>query len=157
MPWTPLQKRDQALQSRFSEMLLKLGKQDEADDFYNNNDLGQLDSDAFSARVEEIKQGQNSDHSPTITNKSDHEKTIDNDSSASNQIEEGDEYSSKSLRYLRSHADTPEARQRADLLYSQILLDLWRQYVMESGETYYPPLAEDLFEFYQFHQEQDAT
>ena len=156
MPWTPLQKRDQALQSRFSEMLLKLGKQDEADDFYNNNDLGQLDSDGFGARIEEIKQAQNSDQAPTNTNKSDHDKTIHNDSSSSNLVEEGDEYNSKSLRFLRAHADTPEGRERANLLYSQILLDLWRQYVMESGETYYPPLAEDLFEFYQFHQEQNS-
>ena len=67
---------------------------------------------------------------------------------------EGDAFSAKTLRYLKSNANTAEERRYAETLYYDILLDLWRQHVMQTGETYYPPLAEDLFELYRFNQDQ---
>ena len=58
-----------------------------------------------------------------------------------------------SLRYLRNSADRPEDRRWAATLHDSMLLELWLQHVTETGDTYYPPLAEDLFQSYQLQED----
>ena len=77
-----------------------------------------------------------------------------NDQRINAPINEGDAFSTKSLRFLKSNGSSVEDRRFAETLFYDILIGLWRQHVMQTGETYYPPLAEDLYELYRFNQDQ---
>ncbi|MAQ88929.1 MAG: hypothetical protein CMM03_03655 [Rhodopirellula sp.] len=64
------------------------------------------------------------------------------------EILSGDDTQVRSLKYLKGYAQTAQDRRLADALYKKLLVDLWAQHVALSGETYYSPLSEDLYEIY---------
>ena len=152
MPWIPLNNRDASIQELIAKLPGKLSSTDDFEAYYNENDFGLLSS---SDLIDKLQSLVTTDASPS-------NEQLDADSSSkqsrnvaesSGYISEGDSYECKSLRYLRANAKRAEDREWAELLYSRALIDLWRQYVMETGETYYPPLAEDLIKFFEFEQE----
>jgi len=54
----------------------------------------------------------------------------------------------RSIGWIRKNGKTTEDREYADLLYQELLLDLWYRRVAETGETYYPPLQNELLDEY---------
>ncbi len=51
----------------------------------------------------------------------------------------------RSLRWLMFNG-TNEDRSYSQQLYEEILIDLWKQHVFLTGDTYYPPLQNELYE-----------
>lgn len=158
MAWITFSNCEPGIKEQLNQFLSESGIQVDAETYYNDNELGLLSHAELLDKIKQLKLSSNissmeqQESNVTINNVS-NEDSI-SPSNVSSMISEGDSYNCKSLRYLRSHAETEEDREWANKLYSLNLLDLWRQHVMESGETYYPPLAEDLFKFYEFTQEQ---
>ena len=158
MAWITFSNREQASKDQLNQFLVDSGLKSDPESYYNQHDLGLLSSSELLSKINQLKSSINS-KSTVITDNEGISPNSDNVGSTlplddSRMISEGDSYNCKSLRYLRSHAETEEDREWANKLYSLNLLDLWRQHVTESGETYYPPLAEDLFKFYEFTQQQ---
>ena len=54
----------------------------------------------------------------------------------------------KAIGWLRQHAFTQDDRDYAESIYQAIVLDLWCRHVSETGQTYYPPLQNELLEEY---------
>ena len=158
MAWITFSNREQTSKDLLDQFLNDSGLQVEAESYYNQNDLGLLTNNELTSKINQLKSSIKPDSNTIRESQAIKQNTNTVESSLpsddSRMISEGDSYNCKSLRYLRSHAETAEDREWANKLYSLNLLDLWRQHVMESGETYYPPLAEDLFKFYEFTQQQ---
>ena len=152
MPWIPLDNRDKSTKELAARVSDQFESREVFEAYYNENDFGLLASDALNAELKSLIDSVNEPETDQQVADTSSDMT-DNISGSSEYIAEGDSYECKSLRYLRANAKRPEDREWAELLYSRALLDLWRQYVMDTGETYYPPLAEDLIKFYEFEQE----
>ena len=149
MPWIPLNNRDASTKELVNKLSDQFDSPKAFEDYYNENDFGLMASEDLNAKLKSLENSGN-DQQVSATQPS---QATENGEISSEYIAEGDSYECKSLRYLRANAKRPEDREWAELLYSRALLDLWRQYVMDTGETYYPPLAEDLIKFYEFEQE----
>jgi hypothetical protein len=54
----------------------------------------------------------------------------------------------RSIGWIRKNGRSTEDREYADMLYQVLLLDLWYRHVAETGETYYPPLQNELLDEY---------
>ena len=54
----------------------------------------------------------------------------------------------RSVGWIRKNGQTTDDREYADMLYQELLLDLWYRHVAETGETYYPPLQNELLDEY---------
>jgi len=54
----------------------------------------------------------------------------------------------RSIGWIRKNGRTTEDREYADMLYQVLLLDLWYKHVAETGETFYPPLQNELLDEY---------
>ena len=63
-------------------------------------------------------------------------------------IKESEAFEAKSLRWLRKNARTATDRYYATMLYRLLIIDLWRKYIAETGQTYYPKLRNDLMDHY---------
>ena len=62
----------------------------------------------------------------------------------------------KRLGWLRLNAEASEDRSYADNLYKQILFDLWTRHVAKTGQTYYPPIQDELLEEYNLEQDSES-
>lgn len=148
MAWIPYNQRPADLRKKLEVKLASSNADLSGFEYYNSNDLGLISDEAFNKHIED--NATSSSESSLIG--------IKQESALTNQNvpvqNEGDAFSAKTLRFLKSNSNTAEERRYAETLYYDILLDLWRQHVMQTGETYYPPLAEDLFELYRFNQDQ---
>ena len=149
MAWIPFNKRPAELRQKLEEKLASNGSAQSAFDYYNLHDLGLISDEALDKHVEDAASSSISESNLIGMKQEQLSRSTDG-----KPINEGDTFSAKSLRYLKSNASTAEERRYAETLYYDILLDLWRQHVMQTGETYYPPLAEDLFELYRFNHDQ---
>ena len=149
MAWIPYNQRPADLRKKLESLLVSSNNEQSAFEYYNSNDLGLISDEAFSTHIQNT-------YSPTSNSKliGIKENIQQQVPDAGAPVNEGDAFSAKSLRFLKSNANTAQERRYAETLYYDILLDLWRQHVMQTGETYYPPLAEDLFELYRFNQDQ---
>lgn len=60
----------------------------------------------------------------------------------------------RSIGWIRKNGLTDEDRQQAEKMYREIVMDLWYKHVAETGQTYYPPLQNELLDEYtlQAHQ-----
>jgi len=135
MAWIVFNSRPQEQQDLIAKLASSSGVNPE--DYYNSNELGLLSEQGLAVRLaEQPFSGQ--DESPMQLPR----------------FKEGEGFDTEKLRYLRNHAPTPEDRAWADHVHKRILLDLWAQHIAETGETYYPPLAEDLMQVYEL--ENDA-
>ncbi len=63
----------------------------------------------------------------------------------------------KPLGWLRRNGETEEDRTYADKLYRRTLFDLWTRHVAKTGQTYYPPLDDELTEEHQLLIDQDEN
>lgn len=149
MAWIPFDQRSAELRQKLEEKLASNGSGQSAFEYYNLNDLGLISDEAL---IKHIHDAASSTSESNLVGLKQEEKSH---TTQNQPVNEGDAFSAKSLRFLKSNANTARERRYAETLYYDILFDLWRQHVMQTGETYYPPLAEDLFELYRFNQDQD--
>lgn len=63
-------------------------------------------------------------------------------------MEESEAFQVRSLSWLRNNAQLSSDRRYAEKKYQEILFDLWRKHVAETGDTYYPNLNDDLLDHY---------
>jgi hypothetical protein len=54
----------------------------------------------------------------------------------------------RSIGWIRKNGLTNQDRQQAEKMYREILMDLWYRHVAETGQTYYPPLQNELLDEY---------
>ena len=62
----------------------------------------------------------------------------------------------KRLGWLRLNAEASEDRDYAEDIYRQTLFDLWTRHVAKTGETYYPPIQDELLEEYNLESDEDS-
>lgn len=63
-------------------------------------------------------------------------------------LREEDLYSSPTLRWLQQNALSVEDKALAKQRYRELLFELWRKYVAQTGQAWYPPLRNDLWDRY---------
>lgn len=125
MPWIPLASRDPQLQDLVDKVREAKAPKLLIDDFYNTQDYGLLDSTALSHALNSSLEAL--DRPP---------------------VDESDAFQVRSLSWLRSNAQLASDRRYAEKKYQEILFDLWRKHVAETGDTYYPNLRDDLLDHY---------
>ena len=54
----------------------------------------------------------------------------------------------KQLDWLIQNANTKEDREYAKNIYKSTLIELYARHVAKTGETYYPPMQEEIIEEY---------
>ncbi|MCP9913335.1 hypothetical protein KBZ07_07930 [Cyanobium sp. BA20m-14] len=137
MAWIPLNNRSAELRSALERWKNESGSTAEMEEQYNQQDFGLL------SEAQLLEQITPAAAAPASTNQA----------PPAPRLREGDAFETPSLRYLRNTAETAEDRRWADTLHDSMLLELWLQHVTETGDTYYPPLAEDLFQSYQLQED----
>ena len=139
MAWISFDNRSADLRSAIEAKVAGTNTTPQA--FYDANELGLLDDAGLVAWLGQDPVDQEFAVEPTAA-----PATI---SSAEPQREE-DLYVVKTLGWLMQNANTLEDKVIARKRYRAMLFDLWRKYMAQTGETWYPPLREDLWERYQF-------
>lgn len=137
MAWIPLSNRSAELRSALERWQSQSGSTAELEEQYNQQDLGLLSEAQLLERVTAAVAA------PAAATQA----------PPAPRLREGDAFEVKSLRYLRNSAETAEDRRWAETLHDSMLLELWLQHVTETGDTYYPPLAEDLFQSFQLQED----
>ncbi|MEB3332062.1 MAG: hypothetical protein VKI83_06180 [Synechococcaceae cyanobacterium] len=137
MAWIPLSQRSAELRSALERWQSQSGSTIELEEQYNQQDFGLLSEEQLFERI-----------TPAVSAPDPGPQAPPNP-----RLREGDAFEVKSLRYLRNSAETAEDRRWAETLHDSMLLELWLQHVTETGDTYYPPLAEDLFQSYQLQED----
>lgn len=128
MAWIPFGNRPQDLQTALQPLFSQSGG-GTVEEQYNEQEFGLLTDAQLRERIAELQDPPTP--SPPTT------------------LLEGDAFQSKSLHYLSNSADRPEDRRWAGTLHDSMLLELWLQHVTETGDTYYPRLADDLMDSYE--------
>lgn len=128
MAWLPYASRDAALRDSIDKLHLIEARGGSSEDFYNEKEFGMLSDD-------QLRDELNS-------------SLVDRP-----RLEEGNAFEVRSLRFLRNSAEQADDRRWAEIVHDSIILELWLQYVAETGDTYYPPMSEDLYQSYQLQQE----
>ena len=149
MPWTPLPLRPAELRQALEQALEKAGVATPVEEYYNAQELGLLSDGQLEERITQLQ-------TPAVAAREvPAEPVPEPDSPALRRtFKEGQAFEVRSLRYLKSQADSAEDRRWAERLHDSMLVELWLQHVVETGETYYPPLAEDLLQAYQLHEDE---
>ena len=144
MAWIPFESRSSDLQSAIQAKTAELGADTTAQAFYDSNELGLLDEAGLSAWLS--KESEDPVDQPFATDP----VVVSASNSAKAPLREEDAYIVKTLGWLMQNAKTLEDKVIARRKYRILLFDLWRKYLAQTGETWYPPLREDLWERYQF-------
>lgn len=137
MAWIPLSNRSAELRSALERWHSQSGSTAELEEQYNQQDFGLLSEAQLLERINPAVAAP----APAAS------------AAPAPRLREGDAFEVKSLRYLRNSAETAEDRRWAETLHDSMLLELWLQHVTETGDTYYPPLAEDLFQSFQLQED----
>lgn len=137
MAWIPLDMRSAELRSALEHWQSQSDSTTELEEQYNQQDFGLLSEAQLLERITSAAAAPASASQVPPAPR----------------LREGDAFEVKSLRYLRNSAETAEDRRWAETLHDSMLLELWLQHVTETGDTYYPPLAEDLFQSYQLQED----
>ena len=143
MAWIPLETRSAELRAAVQAKAAKEGTDTSAQAFYDANELGLLDEAKLltwlNKNVEDpVDQAFAPDPAAVAAN------------ATKAPLREEDLYMVKTLGWLMQNANTLEDKAIARKRYRILLFDLWRKYLAQTGETWYPPLREDLWERYQF-------
>jgi len=143
MAWIPLENRSAQLQAAVQAKAAEVVAETTAQAFYDANELGLLDEADLltwlNKPVEDpVDQAFAPDPAAVATN------------ATKAPLREEDLYMVKTLGWLMQNANTLEDKAIARKRYRILLFDLWRKYLAQTGETWYPPLREDLWERYQF-------
>lgn len=132
MAWTPLGNRAESLQQNLQLAAEQSSPPASTESFYNQNDLGLL-SDL------ELETWLSQASLPALS-----EAPLDPP-----ELREEDRYSTKTLRWLQQNAVTAADKALAKQRYRELLFDLWRKHVAQTGQAWYPPLRNDLWDRYQ--------
>lgn len=137
MSWIPLSNRSAELRIALERWQNESASSTELEEQYNQQDLGLLSEAQLLERITPAE----SELQPT------------SQASIPSRRSDGNAFDSPSLRYLLNTAETAEDRRWAETIHDSMLLELWLQHVTETGDTYYPPLAEDLFQSFQLQED----
>lgn len=144
MAWIPLESRSAELQAAVQAKAAEQAADTTNQAFYDANELGLLDEAALLAWLNKpvedpVDQAFTPDPAAAAA-----------PDAAKASLREEDVYMVKTLGWLMQNANTLEDKAIARKKYRILLFDLWRKYLAQTGETWYPPLREDLWERYQF-------
>ena len=143
MAWIPLENRSAELQAAVQAKAAEVVAETTAQAFYDANELGLLDeADLLTWLNKPVEDPVDQAFAP------DPAAVAANATKAP--LREEDLYIVKTLGWLMQNANTLEDKAIARKRYRILLFDLWRKYLAQTGETWYPPLREDLWERYQF-------
>ena len=143
MAWIPLENRSAELQAAVQAKAAEVVAETTAQAFYDANELGLLDeADLLTWLNKPVEDPVDQAFAP------DPVAVAANATKAP--LREEDLYMVKTLGWLMQNANTLEDKAIARKRYRILLFDLWRKYLAQTGETWYPPLREDLWERYQF-------
>ena len=138
MAWIPLSLRPDQLRTALEQSLNQTGSTLTSDEYYNQQEFGLLTDQALAERLEQLLP----QAAPAPT-----------EVPPLRTFKEGQAFEVRSLRYLKNSAESAEDRHWAGALHDTLLVELWLQHVVETGETYYPPLADDLYQSYQINED----
>lgn len=143
MAWISLQSRSVELQTAVQAKATEQGSGLTPQDFYDSNELGLLDDAALSAWLS--KENQDPVDQPFTP-----DPTAASAVLTTKPLREEEAYAVKTLGWLMQNANTLEDKVIAQKIYRTRLFNLWRKHLAQTGETWYPPLREDLWEHYQY-------
>ena len=143
MAWIPLENRSAELQAAVQAKAAEVVAETTAQAFYDANELGLLDeADLLTWLNKPVEDPVDQAFAP------DPAAVAANATTAP--LREEDLYMVKTLGWLVQNANTLEDNAIPRKRYRILLFDLWRKYLAQTGETWYPPLREDIWERYQF-------
>jgi hypothetical protein len=140
MAWILLSARTKEINEALTSHLQSKSSELDAESYYNDNDLGLLDDNSV---LEFLKAERGLEEAVLPRNGMQGDRQ-----SAHVDLSEDDLYSVKTLRWLQQNGNTPEDKRLAKTQYRKIVFGLWRKRMAETGETWYPPLRDDLWERY---------
>lgn len=142
MPWTELGQRPEHLRTLVVKTLQATGK---TPHFYFQEKLGTLSDTELESYLDSLA------NSAMIANRnletSGPAESIQHDLPQARVLPE-DIRQVRSIGWIRKNGLTEEDRQQAEKMYSEIVMDLWYKHVAETGQTYYPPLQNELLDEY---------
>lgn len=158
MTWTDLSQRPSQLRELVLRAIKELGKSPQ---FYFQEKLGVLSDSELedyvqrlrtSSSLESVSQGVELATFERTGSKGPHKPLADepslNSVESQQDVPAEDIRQVRSLGWLRKNGLTQEDRAYAEQLYRETILDLWCRYVAQTGETYYPPLQNELLDEY---------
>lgn len=148
MPWTELSQRPEHLKALVLRTLHAAGK---SPHFYFQEKLGTLtDTELESYLNSLVNSAMATSGSPEPPQSA---EFIKHDLSLERMPTE-DIRQVRSVGWIRKNGLTEEDRRQAEKVYREIVLDLWYKHVAETGQTYYPPLQNELLDEYTFQASQ---
>jgi hypothetical protein len=142
MAWRELGQRPEHLRALLLTTLQTTGK---APQFYFEEKLGTLSDTELESYLNSLT------NSAKMTN-SNQELYQPNESTKESEPRERvlqeDIRQVRSIGWIRKNGLTDEDRQQAEKMYCEIVMDLWYKHVAETGQTYYPPLQNELLDEY---------
>lgn len=152
MAWTPITQRPEELRLALQQWHSKTNGNNGAsfEDVYNSQELGLLSDEELRQRIKILTQTEAkiaNENASTALSAS--RAAALQEETTMPRLRDGTAFEVKSLRYLRNSADCAEDRRWAETLHDSMLLELWLQHVTETGDTYYPPMADDLAQHYE--------
>ena len=140
MAWIPFDTRSADIQSAIQARVS--GSEMTAQAFYDANELGLLDEAALLSWLS---------HDPIDQAFTSQPSSVTQSTAAAVTQREEDIYVVKTLGWLMQNANSLEDKVIARKHYRALLFDLWRKHLARTGETWYPPLRNDLWERYQYN------
>lgn len=136
MAWTSLDTRNPALRQLVSQVATAASPAMDADVLYNQNELGLLSDPDLQTWLQQRTAASEEPQNPAAPLEPP-------------MLREEDLYSTRTLRWLQQNATSADDKALAKQRYRELLFDLWRKYVAHTGQAWYPPLRNDLWDRYQ--------
>ena len=138
MAWIPLPKRPELFRQGLATYALNASPPSTAEAVYDQHELGLLSDADIQAWLDQ----------KTKTTQPEVGVTDEAPLLSSPFLREEDAYSTKTLRWLIQNASTVDDKTLAKQRYRELLFELWRKYVAETGQPWFPPLRNDLWDRY---------
>jgi hypothetical protein len=148
MTWRELSQRPERLRALLLKTLKATGKTPQ---FYFEEKLGTLSDTELESYLNTLNPSEKmTDSTPEPRQPNESKKE---DESRDRMLPE-DIRQVRSIGWIRKNGLTDEDRQQAERMYRELVMDLWYKHVAETGQTYYPPLQNELLDEYtlQAHQ-----
>ncbi|WP_411869207.1 hypothetical protein [Vulcanococcus limneticus] len=163
MNWTDLGRRPEDLRSKILQTMMALGKDSQ---FYFTEKLGLLTDNELESYLSRALASSQSGAPPTQASSTNSAQSMEfrpsqnvsdavsSASSSGSVFFEQDEARPEDIRqvktlgWLRQNGISEDDREYAEELYRKTVLELWCRHVSETGQTYYPPLQNELLEEY---------
>lgn len=148
MTWRELSQRPERLRALLLKTLKATGKTPQ---FYFEEKLGTLSDTELESYLNTLSPSEKmTDSTPEPRQPNESKKE---DESRDRMLPE-DIRQVRSIGWIRKNGLTDEDRQQAERMYRELVMDLWYKHVAETGQTYYPPLQNELLDEYtlQAHQ-----